>query len=75
MKDIILNEMEKESDLQNFIKERIEENRKLFTTEELHLINENYNLIKKIYILAAKDSRETFENQTKKNTFNSILYN
>ena len=75
MKDIILNEMEKESDLQNFIKERIEENRKLFTTEELHLINENYNLIKKIYILAAKDSKETFENQTKKNTFNSILYN
>lgn len=75
MKDIILNEMEKESDLQNCIKERIEENRKLFTTEELHLINENYNLIKKIYILAAKDSRETFENQTKKNTFNSILYN
>lgn len=75
MKDIILNEMEKESDLQNFIKERIEENRKLFTTEELHLINENYNLIKKIYILAAKDSRETFENQTKKNTFNRILYN
>ena len=75
MKDIILNEMEKESDLQNFIKERIEENRKLFTTEELHLIKENYNLIKKIYILAAKDSRETFENQTKKNTFNSILYN
>ncbi len=75
MKDIILNEMEKESDLQNFIKERIKENRKLFTTEELHLINENYNLIKKIYILAAKDSRETFENQTKKNTFNRILYN
>lgn len=50
MKDVILNEMEKESDLQNFIKERIEENRKLFTTEELHLIKENYNLIKKIYI-------------------------
>ena len=75
MKDVILNEMEKESDLQNFIKKRIEENKKLFTIEELHLINKNYNLIKKIYILAAKDSRETFENKTKKNKFNNIFYN
>lgn len=39
-------------DIQEFVKERIEENNHLFAKEELELIKENEELIKKIYLLA-----------------------
>lgn len=34
-----------------FLRERIKENKKLFTNEELTFINDNIDLIKKIYII------------------------
>lgn len=49
MKDVVLNE---------FIKERIKENEVLFNKQECDIINNNRNLIKKIYILGVKDGKE-----------------
>ena len=39
-------------DIQKFVIERIEENKHLFEEEELEVIKENEELIKKIYLLA-----------------------
>lgn len=39
-------------DIKEFVKERIEENKNLFAKEELEVIKENEELIKKIYLLA-----------------------
>lgn len=41
--------------LKNFLQKRIQENKKLFTQEELELIEKNIKTIKKIYILGLKD--------------------
>ena len=41
--------------LKNFLQKRIQENKKLFTQEELELIEKNIKTIKKIYILVLKD--------------------
>lgn len=49
MKEVVLNE---------FIKERIKENEVLFNKQECDIINNNRNLIKKIYILGVKDGKE-----------------
>ena len=48
MKEVVLNE---------FIKERIKENEVLFYKPVCDIINNNRNLIKKIYILGVKDGK------------------
>ncbi len=45
--------------LKNFLEKRIEENKNLFSYEELKIIKQNPNLIKKIYILGIKDTNNT----------------
>ena len=45
--------------LKNFLEKRIEENKNLFSHEELEIIKQNPNLIKKIYILGIKDTNYT----------------
>ena len=45
--------------LKNFLEKRIEENKNLFSHEELEIIKQNPNLIKKIYILGIKDTNNT----------------
>ena len=45
--------------LKNFLEKRIEENKNLFSHEELEIIKQNPNLIKKIYILGIKDTENT----------------
>lgn len=39
-----------------FVKERLENNRKIFSNKELRKIRKNYNLITKIYLLGSMDS-------------------
>ena len=38
-----------------FVKERIEENKNLFSKKELNFINNNFIIIKKIYLLGIKN--------------------
>ena len=45
--------------LKKFLEKRIEENKNLFSHEELEMIKQNPNLIKKIYILGIKDTNYT----------------
>lgn len=45
--------------LKNFLEKRIEENKNLFSHEELEIIKQKPNLIKKIYILGIKDTNNT----------------
>ncbi len=45
--------------LKKFLEKRIEENKNLFLHEELEIIKQNPNLIKKIYILGIKDTNYT----------------
>ena len=42
--------------MKNLIKERINENEKLFSEEELKIINEKFSLISKIYLLGILDN-------------------
>ena len=62
MKDVVLDEVKKENDLQKFIMKRIEENKKLFKEDEIYFIKNNITIIKKIYILGIKDCKDTFKN-------------
>ena len=41
--------------MEKLIKERIEENEKLFSVEELKIIKNNVNIVKKIYMLGLLD--------------------
>lgn len=41
--------------MEKIVKERIKENKNLFTEEELQFINNNVNAIKKIYLLGILD--------------------
>ncbi len=43
--------------LEKLVKERIEENEKLFNKEEICFINEKMETIKKIYLLALLDTK------------------
>lgn len=43
--------------LEKLIKERIEENEKLFNKEEIYFINKKIETIKKIYLLALLDTK------------------
>ena len=45
--------------LKKFLEKRIEENKNLFSHQELEIIKQNPNLIKKIYILGIKDTNYT----------------
>lgn len=49
--------------LKKFLEKRIKDNKKLFTDEELKIIKENFNIIKKIYILGMKDITDIKENK------------
>lgn len=49
-KNIILNEG---TDLERFIEERIKQNKELFTNKEISIINQNKEIVKKIYMLGA----------------------
>ena len=56
-------EKKKKKDLlKKFLEKRIEENRNLFSIEELEIINKNPTLIKKIYILGIKDTDNLINN-------------
>ena len=44
-----------EKDVEQIVKERIKENKKLFNEKELKIINNNVNIIKKVYILGILD--------------------
>lgn len=48
----------KKKTLENFIKDRVRENKKMFSQKELTKIEENIILIKKIYILALINSKD-----------------
>ena len=52
---------EQKQTLEDFLTKRIEENIKLFTEKELELINDNNLLIRKIYILGAKNMFEAYK--------------
>lgn len=54
--------VEKEVILNSFVKERIKENEKLFTVEELEYIKHNRNCINKIYLLGCVNSIESYKN-------------
>lgn len=61
MKDVVLNEVKKEDkNLEDFIREVIEENRKLFKKYELEKMNENMELVKKIYLLGFINARQCY---------------
>mgnify|MGYP005766959235 FL=1 len=49
--------------LRKFLEKRIKDNKKLFTDKELKIIKENFNIIKKIYILGIKDITDIKENK------------
>lgn len=60
-KDVVLDEVRKKTKITNFIQSRILENQKLFTYEELNLINKNKNCVKKLYLLGFLDSKNCYE--------------
>lgn len=43
-------------ELEEIVKERIKENEKLFSKEELEVINSSIKVVKKIYLLAFLDN-------------------
>lgn len=47
--------MEKEN-VEKLVKERIKENEKLFTGEELKIIKDNANIIEKVYLIGILDN-------------------
>lgn len=48
--------------LKKFLEKRIEENKELFSLQELKIIKQNPNLMKKIYILGLNDMNELKKN-------------
>lgn len=56
------NVLENEEIIEEILKERIEENKKLFNKKELKTINNNFNIIKKIYILGLINARQIYGN-------------
>lgn len=47
--------------LEGFVEDRIEENKELFTAEELQFIEMNRQCINKIYLLGIMDCRDCYE--------------
>ncbi|MCI8761081.1 MAG: hypothetical protein HFJ34_08285 [Clostridia bacterium] len=52
--------------LDSFINERIEENKELFTMEELQFIKMNQKCVNKIYVLGARNYRDCYINNLKR---------
>lgn len=52
---------EEEIILDNFVKEKIEENEELFLKEEIELVKNNVSTVKKIYLLGLIDGREIYK--------------
>lgn len=48
--------------LEEFVKARIEENKELFTQEELRWIEENRRCINKVYLLGVMNTKKCYEN-------------
>lgn len=46
----------KEKNVEKLVKERIKENEKLFTGEELKVIKDNANIIEKVYLIGILDN-------------------
>lgn len=53
--------MKEKNVVEEIVKERIKENEKLFTKKELKFINNNFNLIKKIYLIGVINSKEIWK--------------
>ena len=51
----------KNNEINNFIKERIEENKSLFIEEEIQLLKNNQECMKKIYILGFINARNCYK--------------
>lgn len=47
--------------LENFIEERIEENKNLFTKEEIEFMKNNKECLHKVYLLGAINSRDCYK--------------
>ena len=53
--------MKKENVVEKIVKERIKENEKLFSKKELKFINNNVNIIKKIYLIGLINGNEIWK--------------
>lgn len=58
---LFMKRTKKEDILQNFLQKRIEENENLFSKRELELIKDNFNIVKKIYILGINDINDIID--------------
>lgn len=47
--------------LEKFVKDRIQENKDLFTAEEMKLIGKHKRCIHKVYLLGVTDGRECYK--------------
>ena len=47
--------------IEDLIKERIEENKKLFNSKELNFIANNINIIKKVYLIGLINGKNIYE--------------
>lgn len=56
----------KEKKLDSFIKDRLLENKKLFTHKEMKFIEKNKKLVKKIYLLGVKNAKDLYDENQKK---------
>lgn len=61
--------------MEKFIKERINENKELFNKEEYSILENNMNVIKKIYILAILDTYKTLKDVWLLTSFNYYVIN
>lgn len=57
----------RDTNIERFLQERIEENKELFTKKEYSIMMSHMYLIKKIYILGINDGKATYKNKIKKN--------
>jgi len=48
-------------DVEEIIRERIEENKNLFTEDELKFINNKINIIKKVYLIGLINGRQMYK--------------
>lgn len=56
--------MEKEI-VEEIVRKRVQENQKLFTKEELKFIENNMELMKKLYLLGLTNGKEIYETKSK----------
>lgn len=53
--------MEERNEVEKIMKERIKENEKLFNKNDLKIINNNINIMKKIYLMGLINGREIWK--------------